>query len=118
MIRVPETPPCYSPLASQKKVMPPATLTLKVAFKSPSLKAIREFGSFGPELPILAWSPANKHRTFFHHSIGFAAQQVRGLRFGSVTQRLRSRNDLVEPGQTRTHISRCLVPARDCSFRK
>ena len=41
-----------------------------VAFKKASLKAIREFGSFEHELPILLpWCHANKSLTFLHHKL-------------------------------------------------
>ena len=38
--------------------------------KHVSLKAIREFGSFEHELPILLSWPCNQHYTFLHHNPG------------------------------------------------
>ena len=48
--------PVTLPPINQKKVMHPAALTPKFAFKIPSLKAMGEFGSFEPRLidPCLA----------------------------------------------------------------
>ena len=46
------------PYTSQKKIMHPAALTPDAAFKNPSLKPIRKFGSFEHKLTILllgAW---------------------------------------------------------------
>lgn len=69
----------------QELITHPLTLSLtpKVAFKTPSLKALGEFGSSEPELPILlAWHPANNAALSFTTTRGqwdgFAVTQVRG----------------------------------------
>ena len=57
MIKIPEPSLCY-PATNQSEESPQAaTLTPNVTFKTPPLKAIREFRSSEHELPVLhAWS--------------------------------------------------------------
>ena len=54
------TPPCYLTINQSKKSYLPVTLTPNVAFKNPSLKAIRESGSFAHDLPVLLAQPCSK----------------------------------------------------------
>ena len=90
MIKIPENHPVTSPLTNQKKVMHPAALPTNVAFKNPSLKAIREFGSFEHEMLVLLSGPCNKCCTLLHPTwcqlIGFATWWASGPKFGLVTK--------------------------------
>lgn len=59
MIHIPETSLCYLPINQSKenqKIIIPAALIPHVAFKNPSLKAIKEFRYSDTRLPVLlAW---------------------------------------------------------------
>ena len=72
MMLTPEISPSDLIPTNQKNVheliMHPTTLKPNVAFKNPSLKAIREFRSFEHELPILLAWPCNKCCTFLHYN--------------------------------------------------
>ena len=58
--------PVTSPPTNPKNVMHPATFDPQVTFKTPSLKATGEFGSFAYDLPGLLTWPCNKRCAFLH----------------------------------------------------
>ena len=96
--------PVTSPPTNQKLQPSPQMLPLK----TPSLKAIREFGSFECELPILlTWFLQYKRCPFLHHNPlsvdGLCCTQASGPEFSLVT-----------PSPHPLHSVPALGPRRSC----